>query len=1217
MRRRLLFYLKNIINWLQNQHNRFISKENGTLPYVSLSPIGNADIGNDYKKALDWALKNRKEHDIKNIALTGPYGSGKSSILKTYIASNPGQDLHFLYISLATFKEEEDNTDAKSREELLRLIELSILQQIFYHEEDRKIPDSRFRKIKNYTRWNLVTTALAVFLLIASILNLVYPSELEILLKTEFNLTTKNIIHYLSFAVTVLAFWIIIYKSIRTINGIKISKLNIQNAEININENVNKSILNHHIDEILYFFEVTEYNIVVIEDLDRFKQTEIFTKLREINLLVNNSKKINKEVVFIYAVRDDMFKADNERTKFFDFIIPVIPVINPSNSSQKLLEKQILHDYKISENLIDSISLFIDDMRMLYNILNEFYLYRQKLNKSLNQDMLLSMMVYKNIFPNDFTLLSNNKGLLYNAINNKQKYINAEISKIESEISQMKAEIKELEYLKIEDVRELRYLYLLFYATSLSGFVSFHVAGDDVTPSEMASEENFDYLVNNKAQYRYIQSYSALVSKIPTQFAHVEKKVDSDLTYAERKKLIDNWNNNKVEALKKQIQQKEVAKSQTRNLKVRELLEKSNLEIDIADVKQKNLVSVLLRNGFINEDYLDYVSLFYEGSITKSDHQFLINVKTQTSTEFNYKLNKIDKLISKINEFEFEKEYVLNYNLLDEVLNGSQYKNIKERIFAKLKDQSEASIKFIDGFLDFGTNIDAFIRELVKTWTNIWTFLENKSSFTQERKGIYFKLIFEKADVQDIKKLYDSNDFKSYLLQRKDFLSIVPEVDKLKTVIKTLAIKFIELDINYVPSKDLIDYIYTGNFYALNIPMIKLILSMDGKQNESDFNTKNYSTILNSNLNKLKDNVHQNINEYVQNVYLKLTNNTQEDQESLIEVLNNNELKIENKLSIVKQVDTKVDHLSSINDLEIQELLLEESKVLPLWRNLYHYYEKNENQISESIAFFLQNTGNAATLSKTKIEKDVSGERKYTDFILKLITNNEFNDVAYENILKSVPYHFMSLGISALSKNKVSLLLKYSILTFNNTNYQSLKEVFPGLHIQFLEKNKSKYLITILDFELDNNDVLMILKSTNFTLSEKNQLIEKISEDLVVANADSIKTLGELILTNNSFRVTGSLLKLILQNSGLSLERRIRIHNWKYDQLEVGDYTSFLTSLGEPYSEIAINGKRPLIINNEYNLKLVEILDSRNYISKYDIEEKGIRISTFRKSNES
>src|SRR5690606_9992320 len=119
-----------------------------------------------------------------------------------------------------------------------------------------------------------------------------------------------------------------------------INTLKIQNTEIGIGENLNKSILNRHIDEILYFFSIRPYNVVIIEDLDRFQETEIFTKLREVNLLLNNSEKTKrKEIVFVYAVRDDMF-TDRERTKFFDFIIPVIPVINSSNSSEILLKKK-------------------------------------------------------------------------------------------------------------------------------------------------------------------------------------------------------------------------------------------------------------------------------------------------------------------------------------------------------------------------------------------------------------------------------------------------------------------------------------------------------------------------------------------------------------------------------------------------------------------------------------------------------------------------------------------------------------------------------------------------------------------------------------------------------------------------------------------------------------------------------------------------------------
>ena len=165
--------------------------------------------------------------------------------------------------------------------------------------------------------------------------------------------------------------FLIIFKSSRALKSLAIKKLNISNAEIEIESGISKSILNNHIDEILYFFEVTDYNVVIIEDLDRFEQTEVFTKLREINLLINNSKKIANVVVFIYAIKDDMFR-DKDRTKFFDFMIPIIPVINSSNSNEKLLDIVKKNKYKISTDLLDDISLFIDDMRLLYNIHLQF-----------------------------------------------------------------------------------------------------------------------------------------------------------------------------------------------------------------------------------------------------------------------------------------------------------------------------------------------------------------------------------------------------------------------------------------------------------------------------------------------------------------------------------------------------------------------------------------------------------------------------------------------------------------------------------------------------------------------------------------------------------------------------------------------------------------------------------------------------------------------------
>src|ERR1700744_5848230 len=80
-------------------------EEPAAQPFHSLSPIADANV-TEYVTALNWALENRDKKSIHNIALTGPYGSGKSSILYTFREQNKNDDYVFLEISLATFKEE-------------------------------------------------------------------------------------------------------------------------------------------------------------------------------------------------------------------------------------------------------------------------------------------------------------------------------------------------------------------------------------------------------------------------------------------------------------------------------------------------------------------------------------------------------------------------------------------------------------------------------------------------------------------------------------------------------------------------------------------------------------------------------------------------------------------------------------------------------------------------------------------------------------------------------------------------------------------------------------------------------------------------------------------------------------------------------------------------------------------------------------------------------
>ena len=74
-------------------------------------------------------------------------------------------------------------------------------------------------------------------------------------------------------------------------------------------------------------------------DIHSLEDRKIFVHLRELNNILNNDDSIKeKPIVFVYAVNDDIF-TEKDRTKFFDFIIPVIPVVNSTNSGEELLER--------------------------------------------------------------------------------------------------------------------------------------------------------------------------------------------------------------------------------------------------------------------------------------------------------------------------------------------------------------------------------------------------------------------------------------------------------------------------------------------------------------------------------------------------------------------------------------------------------------------------------------------------------------------------------------------------------------------------------------------------------------------------------------------------------------------------------------------------------------------------------------------------------------
>lgn len=408
--------------------------------FYSLAPK-ESDNYDKYKEAFKFALNhNGKSKKITNIAVTGPYASGKSSVIEN--VKNKFGTEKFITLSLTNFNSgniENDNkiqensiTNKKIEEDL----EAQLINQLIHKIDSKKIEDSRFLANKKIDTSKLsykvgtfihalIISIIFLCLIIVNINNETI-SKILFLKLDDIKITSINILFIVG-SIYSLYFG---YKIINLFKKKKIlRKINIYGNEIELFNNEDNSIFDKYTDEILYLFKNAGVKYFIFEDIDRYENVTIFKKLREINILLNEAlKREDKEykpIKFIYLICDNMFTAE-ERTKFFDFIIPVVPYIHKGNAYDYMAElfADEIKDERNKKFLI-KVSLFIDNSRLIKNIANEYYIYSKFIKLQDRKPhtkfiKLLSLIIYKNLFPKDFNQLYFNKGYLAELFNKEE-----------------------------------------------------------------------------------------------------------------------------------------------------------------------------------------------------------------------------------------------------------------------------------------------------------------------------------------------------------------------------------------------------------------------------------------------------------------------------------------------------------------------------------------------------------------------------------------------------------------------------------------------------------------------------------------------------------------------------------------------------------------------------------------------------------------------------
>jgi hypothetical protein len=1218
----ILYKVRELAHFLDRKLTEYayIPKDTKQEEFLGLAPDNNV-IEEEFEHYEAEIKKALNSIHIKNIAISGAYGAGKSSVLRTFEKKYP--EYQYINISLASFNAQKE-IPSKAEKRFEAKIEKSILQQLFYKVEGKKLPFSKFKRIKNTSKVMTFLKAIAFFLWLTCAYILYKDFTVtSTYLSSLFTADYLKTIVILGFSLGSL---VTLYMLGRVAGNSVLNKLTLKGTEIAVPGSSN---LNKFLDEILYFFEVTPYRVVVIEDLDRHNNDSIFTKLRELNTLINNSEQVKRDlpIKFIYAIRDEMFTG-TERTKFFDYIIPIIPVITPSNAGTILiqnLESDNLNK-QITPSFINAIAIYIEDMRMLKNIYYEFLLYKDCINVKVVQEeleKLFGLIVYKNCFPEDFACLHRNEGLLVKIFNHKHKLID---KKRQSLDEQIKLKEKRLEKIKHEHLRgeeELRRLYVGTLVAKVPNVCNVNLPSiGQLTVTQLSSEENFKAFKElGNTQASTLQGNGYQTNPPSISFSDLENEVG---LYNEREGLI--YRNGGDESLIQQeiidLKRKkvEVGVEKLSSLidyefrdTLKELSKGDSKEEALETIlkEQEDLIIFLLRNGYIDENYHSYISYFREGSLKQLEHEFIKNVQNQRYTDIDAILENCAEVFDRLSILDLKSHVSFNFYLLKHVL--SLKEPLEEKADAYLENicsGSTASVSFLAKYLTWEkANKQDLLKILFVRLPFAWSLLVKELGDIREEKEKLFKLMLKHTDKKEIISAAKSDKKEgliTFISESFGFLQNLSKdyFEKRDSIVSELNIKFLQVG-SFNKEDVFSSFVYENNHYFISYTNISVLVEAYNPETpQSSLCDAPLTTLFITDCEPLKGYIKNHLQDYVKNVLLTQTSAPKESEETMLYLINSEELPVDLKNKVMAKVNLTFSDITKIEDTDYWDHLLNESYIKPSWDNVYYYYLKFNNEgeeLPQVLVIFLNKENTYEQLSMKKVaKKDFDDEDQGLVLFENIYLCNDLSDESYRVLLEATRVRWTNLFLEVLSEEKVRLLIITKSLVFNEKNMLSIENHFKDLCLEFVGQNVEEYLNTPELYDLDAKELLALYDRDDIELSYKVKLSTLVEEADFSAEPNLVASVTSCVLNADNIEDlnTGIIVSLISLHDNLEDKKKLLAKTMSSISKE--DVLEGLKVIGDGY-DILLAGKHPKIKNNDENTLLLEALEMKGIVSSFDL----------------
>lgn len=734
-----------------DEHSRLVSL---TPEYIEKEHVG-------YVLAIEAALADKQ---IRNIALSGNYGVGKSSILQEVARR---KEDHVVEISLSTLSPIEvsklDESVPKQATTPTNRIQQEIVKQLLYREEPSKTPGSRFKRIERF-RWQWETVSACLLGFAVAVIFLLSGWTAQVVSAIPFLKALGAWIHAGTFSVASGIAFLIRW---RFYGKLHIKQFSAGAATVTLDDN-SVSYFDQYLDEIVYFFEVSDRNIVIFEDIDRFNDSHIFETLRALNTLLNASPQIKRPVYFIYAVKDSIFDniALNEegrkiekailengdpalaevvranRTKFFDLIIPVVPFIT-HRSARNLVMKQLGYmKSQIAPELIDLASQYVPDMRLLKNIRNEYLVFHDRIfsgdgeQLNLNKTDLFAMMLYKNTHLTDFETIRIGKSKLDVLYKTSRDLVASNIKKLEDERNTIRRKLQHINgvALECEQLGER----LLAHVKRTAKAVNFQLQsasyifnGQGFSEDDLKGESFWqdlaladgDTVLQVRNRYNYTMDFTRdILADV------LGDPLDAEL-----------WSEAERESLKNTVQVKSSDIQFLRSADLNDLIKRPEflvtyenndqpLELIARSLLKSGMAYQLVRAGYINRNFTLYTSTFHGTRVSPTATNFIIHHVERDLMDVYFKLSTkdVDAIVRERGKEALKESALYNIDILDRLLVKDI--NLADIMVHSLLDFRENAEKFIQAYLSSGRQRPRFIERLTNRFPEIIPYIVNQTA---------------------------------------------------------------------------------------------------------------------------------------------------------------------------------------------------------------------------------------------------------------------------------------------------------------------------------------------------------------------------------------------------------------------------------------------------------------------------------------------------------